>query len=109
MSLRMKCFENIVGKGENAEQAFSPFSKCFLPFSHKLHFVKRIYVLSTIAWDKKKNHFFINNPKFSADTLKMGFFVPIFQLVTTRAEPVLAPAGDHINKLGRGLQGDAIY
>ena len=37
---------------------------------------------------------------------KMVFFGPIFQLVTLRAGPVLAP-GHHMNKLGRGLQEDA--
>ena len=40
--------------------------------------------------------------------LKMGFFVPIFQLVTTGPSQFW-PRGHHINKLGTGLQGDAIY
>ena len=40
--------------------------------------------------------------------LKMGFFVPMFQLVTPRVGPVMTP-GHHMNRLGRGPQGDAMY
>ena len=40
--------------------------------------------------------------------LKMGFFVPMFQLVTPE-QGQFWPQGHHINKLGRGHQGDAIY
>ena len=40
--------------------------------------------------------------------LKMGFFVPKFQLVSPGAGPILTPR-HHMNKLGRGPQGNAIY
>ena len=32
-----------------------------------------------------------------------------FQLVTPGVEPVLIPKGHHVNKIDKGLQGDAIY
>ena len=41
--------------------------------------------------------------------LKMGFFVPMFQLVTPGAGPVLTSGASYMNKLGRGPQEDAIY
>ena len=40
--------------------------------------------------------------------LKMGFFVPMFQLVTPGAGPVLNPGASY-EQIGRGHQGDAIY
>ena len=40
--------------------------------------------------------------------LKLVFLVPIFQLVTPGKGQFWAQ-GNHMNKLGRGLQGDAIY
>ena len=39
--------------------------------------------------------------------LKMGFIVPMFQLLTRGGQ--LSPQGHHMNKIGRGPQGDAIY
>ena len=40
--------------------------------------------------------------------LKLVFFVPMFQLVTPRAGPVLTPGASY-EQFGRSPQGDAIY
>ena len=40
--------------------------------------------------------------------LTFVFFVPMLQLLTPRAGPVLS-LGHHMNELGRGPQGDATY
>ena len=44
----------------------------------------------------------------SEKKIKFSFFVPMFKLLTHGAGPDLTP-GHHMNKLGRGLLGDATY